>query len=390
MIGIRESAATLKIANKHTDFVCKEIFNRIDFYIEIFTILNWLKRKKCSRSEVNEMVIKSASFHKVHSQYKFLINGLFIDNKLINSRKNIYRIQSFHKLKNPLSNYTTVITELQILRRNIKKLLLLEFKGDYKQQIRFYYSIKKKTHSIYDLIPYIIDYKYWFISLKPGGIWGPYELIQDLNLNVCPYCNRLYTITVIGGVKNVRPELDHFLPFHEHKLLALSFYNLVPSCDVCNRTLKSSKSIFYKEYLNPFEENLGHKLMTFSYIPKTYEASIGNSNDMEIQIKYTGPVTDLLLKRKVENNIELFKLKEVYQQHVELVGEILKKRHISGDKYIDILKSTFKGCVFTDEELFLLAYGNFYKEIDFCKRPMSKLTKDIAFSVGSIKSGIKS
>ena len=50
MIGIRESAATLKIANKHTDFVCKEIFNRIDFYIEIFTILNWLKRKKCSRT----------------------------------------------------------------------------------------------------------------------------------------------------------------------------------------------------------------------------------------------------------------------------------------------------------------------------------------------------
>ncbi|MBK7110255.1 MAG: hypothetical protein IPH61_14330 [Bacteroidetes bacterium] len=149
--------------------------------------------------------------------------------------------------------------------------------------------------------------------------------------------------------------------------------------------MKASKSISYNDYLNPFEHNLHHKLMQFDYVPQTYEASIGNSLDLKVKIKYAGPSKNLLLRKKVENNIELFKLNEVYQQHVDLIREIIYKRNISGDKYMKILKRTFRGLNLSDEEMYKLSYGNFYNEMEFCKRPMAKLTRDIAIGVGSIK-----
>jgi hypothetical protein len=75
-----------------------------------------------------------------------------------------------------------------------------------------------------------------------------YGLAQKLNLKVCPYCNRNYTLTInkevvnshLGKIKVVktRPDFDHFFCKSKHPILALSFYNLIPSCAICNRTLK--------------------------------------------------------------------------------------------------------------------------------------------------------
>jgi hypothetical protein len=66
------------------------------------------------------------------------------------------------------------------------------------------------------------------------------------------------------------------------------------------------------------------------------------------------------------------------------VQEIIKLRHMSSDRHIEILQSTYDGFNLSREEAYTLAYGNHYLEEEFHKRPLSKLTKDIAIEMESL------
>jgi hypothetical protein len=69
--------------------------------------------------------------------------------------------------------------------------------------------------------------------------YNAYDLIEKLNINVCPYCNRQYTNTIkpLSSLGGTRPTLDHYLIKSLYPYLALSFWNLVPSCYSCNSQL---------------------------------------------------------------------------------------------------------------------------------------------------------
>lgn len=94
--------------------------------------------------------------------------------------------------------------------------------------------------------------------------WGPYQLIMELGLNVCPYCNRQYISTYYSQKGRTRGDLDHFFPKTLYPFLSLSFYNLIPSCKVCNSSLKGSKEFEYGKYIHPYEEGFEDKVI-FTY-----------------------------------------------------------------------------------------------------------------------------
>jgi hypothetical protein len=182
-----------------------------------------------------------------------------------------------------------------------------------------------------------------------------------------------------------RPDFDHFIPKSTDPLLALSFFNLVPSCKECNGpSIKSNKPVSYLSHLNPYEDNSLNGLMRFSYHPRTYEASIGDDEDLEIYLEYSGDGSNTALKNKIEGNISLFCLADIYKHHSDTVQEIIKLRHMSSDRHIEILQSTYNGFNLSKEEAYRLAYGNYYVEEEFHKRPLSKLTKDIAIEMQSL------
>lgn len=65
-------------------------------------------------------------------------------------------------------------------------------------------------------------------------------LMDSLNIPVCPFCNRQY-ITSWEDMKKEKKstsDLDHFFPKSEYPLFALSLFNFVPSCQVCNSRMK--------------------------------------------------------------------------------------------------------------------------------------------------------
>jgi len=67
--------------------------------------------------------------------------------------------------------------------------------------------------------------------------------IKYVDTSTCHYCDMAYINTYIDSDDNNRRvfELDHYIPRSECPLLALSLFNLVPSCQYCNQRIKHSK-----------------------------------------------------------------------------------------------------------------------------------------------------
>lgn len=65
--------------------------------------------------------------------------------------------------------------------------------------------------------------------------YDAYRYCKAMDINVCVYCNAQLTHTVIRNrKKTIRPQIDHFFTQSRFPMFALSFYNMIPSCQMCN------------------------------------------------------------------------------------------------------------------------------------------------------------
>jgi hypothetical protein len=202
-----------------------------------------------------------------------------------------------------------------------------------------------------------------------------YDLARNLEIPVCPYCNRDYTITVGDGTTWLtRPEFDHFLCKSNHPLLALSFYNLIPSCHTCNCTFKKTKSFSLKTYLHPYVDNHLSDF-TFEITPKDLASATGTGENFTIDpvFKCTGAS-----KAKIENSLKIFRIVEVYSGHKSLFKRLLYSIHSTSFRYLEILEKTFPGI--SRDEVYRIAFSTELEKTDFYKAPFSKITRDILAS----------
>ncbi len=214
----------------------------------------------------------------------------------------------------------------------------------------------------------------WFTQTNAKH-YCAYDLAKNLNYKTCPYCNRNYTVTVVEkGKRIVRPDFDHFFPKDKYPLLTLSFYNLIPSCPLCNRSVKGAATIVYGKYLHPYEEGYGTALK-INYFPLDTDSAHGIKSNFKI-LTMLNPMESTKAIR-CENNFKLFKLKEIYEEsHCGEIADIVRKHIVSNGKYLEVLHKAFPK-LGTFHELYKIAFGNYYDELHFEKRPLSKLTKDI-------------
>jgi len=199
-----------------------------------------------------------------------------------------------------------------------------------------------------------------------GKSYSAYQLISDLEISVCPYCNRNF----IYNVDEKRTcELDHFYPESKFPFLAMSFYNLIPSCGTCNH-FKSSTVISY----NPYCDEI--KLLDKRFKLKILGTEFYNKkNDIEIEI----------IEDNLKENINLFHLKNLYKEHSDIALELIKKKNMYSDDYIEILFKQYEGTLFKNkEQLIGMVLGNYISDDELSKRPLAKLTRDIAEELGLI------
>jgi hypothetical protein len=231
-------------------------------------------------------------------------------------------------------------------------------------------SVNKKK-----IVDVVLNYKSF--SNKKKLEWCAFDLTEELEVSVCPYCNRNYIITVVNSnrEKIIRASLDHFFSQNDFPILQMSFFNLIPSCDICNSRLKHTTEFNLTDHLHPYLEEYGEHAKFNLKNLNDFEVFCGLSDNFEVYVKIDES-SDKLFK-KINNNNEIFKINDIYNNHKDIVREIIRKAYISDKKYLKKLKASFT-LPLTDEEIYQLAFGNYINSVDFNKRPFAKLTKDVA------------
>lgn len=189
------------------------------------------------------------------------------------------------------------------------------------------------------------------------------DLLEKLNVKVCPYCNRQF-INMVDDHKNIKPELDHFYPKSKYPYLALSFYNLIPSCSVCNHA-KGEEEIA----INPYKDDFHSHKVDFS-IDSLMECLFGEQGNWKIALPTE-------LDGECESNIEVFALNELYSQHKDIAKEIAIRSIAYDSEYLKELEEVLKNGGFTESKVKRIILGNFTDKDDLGYRPFSKLTSDI-------------
>lgn len=222
-------------------------------------------------------------------------------------------------------------------------------------------------------------FNYKNFTKKHKTNYNAYSLAESLQVNVCPYCNRQYTFTIISKGSNkgqTRPEFDHFFSQSKYPYLALSFYNLIPSCKICNSTFKHDKDWTLDNYIHPYIEDFNQ--CKFSIKPKLgngIDFFYGKIDSFDINFKNTN--------FKTENNIRDLELLSLYNKHKDYVSEILQRALTYSEPYINQLFEQYEGTLFSSiSDIKRMVTSNYTSDEELERRVLSKLNRDISEEIG--------
>ena len=137
---------------------------------------------------------------------------------------------------------------------------------------------------------------------------------DDLNIHSCFYCETAYVNAyTIAGTAKKHFDVDHVLPKSVCPILALSLFNFVPSCQVCNSRIKKDDSIgrtpAEREELSPtsakylFEDNVRFRLRP---LKRGVRKFIPNPTLFRIKVNANPPY---------DREVSFFHLEERYEYH---------------------------------------------------------------------------
>ncbi len=212
------------------------------------------------------------------------------------------------------------------------------------------------------------------------------KLIQLLNVNVCPYCNRSFTSTVQkqDGKFHRQNQVDHYLPKSRYPWFALSMPNWIPSCGNCNQKKGDGEELV----LYPYTEGFG-QAYRFRTRPLTgLGYLIGqpeNQEEFHVVIEAVPGLTcPADYHRRVQNSIDKFGLDALYQEsHNDYVSSIFLQRYIFNDAYIQSIMASFDGLFSSAAEVRNMLYLKNPQEE--ASAPLTKLTGDIDEEISRLK-----
>lgn len=199
------------------------------------------------------------------------------------------------------------------------------------------------------------------------------NIMRKVGIRVCPYCNRQYIFTVPNG--KMRPQIDHYFPKSTYPYLALSLYNMIPSCSICNMA-KGSLDTYKEPILYPYEEEMGEG--TSFVIKMKKECNFvrmiqGLSDDFGVDFDYN----DSLKKAIVSNQIKRLHLKELYNEHKEDVKAIIQSKYINTNDHINELLDKFPYLFSDFEDVKNLMYMRNVSPPEWKNGSLSKFIYDI-------------
>ncbi|WP_433691367.1 hypothetical protein [Kosakonia cowanii] len=191
------------------------------------------------------------------------------------------------------------------------------------------------------------------------------EILSNINITVCPYCNRQYVdfYAHAGKVKSIA-QIDHMLPESVFPLYALSLMNFTPSCYHCNCSIKKDRLFPWKKI---YCENPANK----NYFKLIYNKLSGFYGDKENFTITVDPKSE-----EDRLNSYFFRHELIYSNHKEDVSLLLKRRFLLAKGYRTSVKKIL-GEEITDNEFRNIILGVTANEKELLTKPLTKLKKDI-------------
>ena len=250
--------------------------------------------------------------------------------------------------------------------------------GDYERLVEIKNEIKTKYSSKNYIVKQLFNYdkaKSKTFTPKLSKLQPKISsFFQDkVAVDVCYYCN----IEFINKFKNSNGKikngftLDHYIDKGKYPFLALSLYNLIPSCYVCNSKVKKIDEI---NSLSPASANFDFdKRVKFKTFITNPNLQIENESDFELLLKED-------FSNLYDKYIEVLQLDGRYEYHKYKVIELINKRKEYPDSRIKELSDLTQKTV---EEIKQDLFGEYlFEDDDLSNRPLSKLIKDITIELG--------
>ncbi|MFW6015170.1 MAG: HNH endonuclease [bacterium] len=340
-----------------------DIYNNINHYDNYRTVNSWF-----------QILLKPGNDISLNSIWNNILDRNIIkDNFIIeiNNYRNL--LDNFLDRENLISFKSIIVSEpLELLKidSEIKKYSFLFINDKYRDESK---SLLKKI------------FNYDKFTQNGFESWNAYELSRRLDVNVCPYCNRLYTFTIINEDDRItRPELDHYLPKSKYPLFSLSFFNLIPSCNICNSQLKGDKELPVNKYWHPYIQEKG--------IEDKFNFKIDKINDLMNDVEEI----ELTINRADDNYTEnqdtvTFDnmIKEIYKNHSNVVLNLLRKKYIYSKTFIKELQKLLSDRELTEEYIYNVIFDIPKNKEEIINYSLGKLKIDILELIDNIKkSGI--
>lgn len=312
------------------------------------------------------------NLHKTVIKDKLIseINELLLKNSIKINKKTV---RIYEKQKKLLEYIKTNIDDFITFDINEQK-LLIKIMESHDAVLPNYRKDDKRLNS-YKIVRYLFEqraYNEFSKNIEYGNheTYGAYKFVELLNLKTCPYCNRNY-ISMLEKEskkdKQTRPELDHFYAKSIYPFLAINYYNLIPSCSTCNKLKSDDDSLnLLHPYNNAVDDiNITYWLndMKFYNVKSIKDITFESEKSIEIEIE-----------NMPDSNKKTFQLERLYQEHTDIVIELILKHLHYPQSYIEELASFG----YNKEEIYRFIFSNYLNEENLSKRPLSKLTKNIA------------
>ena len=319
---------------------------------------------------------------------------------MFNERKNDLRIKGVKGTYDTYFDKMVGKVDNGVMRKSEKSIVLAELYG-FKEHFREIvlagekeldeYSRKKVSNYMKKLMVKL--YTDFTQDKDAKGISNAHYFFRALNLLTCPYCNRHYIFTLDKRANLVSPEYDHFYDKSSHPLLAVSFYNLVPSCHTCNHVKGTKNTAKVNPYFSGFkskfelQDDKGEKRLSSEEILKRGGGRIGFDNMRKPRIENEKKTDEETVDSeepiiKERGNVETFGLQGLYEMHSDYISELVGKVIAYNPTVRQALVDAFQDQAYSPQQVYDFVWGRYLEEAQYRNRPLSKLTKDVLEQLG--------
>lgn len=191
------------------------------------------------------------------------------------------------------------------------------------------------------------------------------EIHQQMGLKTCVYCNIIPTMSNNGEVFY---QMDHYMPQSLYPFLGTCFYNLQPSCGVCNGH-KNKQDCDFGLYVNSEQHK---ELNPFRFVPKVENLDSPYPRCEEIQFR--GKEANVTKESKAHE--EMFHINNLYAGCKDDVSALYTDAYKMNPTMIAVNAACWEIPATPKDVLAYMSGHLSLEEKDIHKKSLSKLKQD--------------